>query len=433
MRDARFMLRLVAFAFAFVLAGCSSEPDGRISVRVEDRVQQSHVSDWHWTKPDGFWIGRPVDGPEVLASPADAAATATINWYMARREGPKPDSGGLLFPSWGPEDDASPSPRASQDQEQLDHDLYMLAYEETTTAQQVQALLDKGADPNANSGSLFRNEPVLLIASGTVADPTVLKALLEAGADASATDEDGRNAIGVVVLFNDTSAAPDMIRVLSEGGVDVNEENHRGDTPLDVATLMDRSPGVTLALIESGAHVKIDNVLDACDNEEVSGSGADEALLAAIDPVQFGAWFTDKGLKLRVETARIGVPQLEGGSEGADEMLIIRLGIKNTDQRRILRMESSSPRASFDLIDDVLNVIRGPIHYGWNKSIEGELSRSDDILPGDSAFHTVCFEIPPPMTKSLYLVVNLDLFGRSGSGVLQLPVDQIEGFQQVAP
>ena len=150
----------------------------------------------------------------------------------------------------------------------------------------IEALLDAGADPNANARVVFaqtplqlamytgesRHNPAIVTALlGAGADPMIrysngntllhaavefsdnlgtVKALLEAGVNPNARTEYGATALHVAASFNNDN--PEIFRALIDGGADPNARTERGETPFDIALGAVDNPAV-LKMLESAS------------------------------------------------------------------------------------------------------------------------------------------------------------------------------------
>lgn len=114
----------------------------------------------------------------------------------------------------------------------------------------AQALLDKGADPNAMVGGT----PVISIAAGSLdgVGAGVITALLNKGADINAKDGQWETA-----LFSAVTNDIEIVNLLLDKGADVNARDRRGQTALFLAS-KNGKPDIVRLLLDKGADVNVE-------------------------------------------------------------------------------------------------------------------------------------------------------------------------------
>jgi serine/threonine-protein phosphatase 6 regulatory ankyrin repeat subunit B len=116
----------------------------------------------------------------------------------------------------------------------------------TGTAQEVQAAIAKGADPNAlGSGGMT----ALIWAAAKNQDPLVTAALLKAGASVNTRDKDGMTALMYAAKSNHNR---EVVTALVKAGAKVDAKNDDGATALILAALSENTSPM-LTLLEAGA------------------------------------------------------------------------------------------------------------------------------------------------------------------------------------
>lgn len=153
----------------------------------------------------------------------------------------------------------------------------------------------------------------------------------------------------------------------------------------------------------------------------------------AFHGVKFGSWAKSDHLQFRVtqvsvERVKVHRTILNDLVWSNNELLVVKMEIRNSDERRIVRMANNVFKTPFGMLDDVQNVIRG-VNFGATAKPYGQLSANDDINPESTVKNVVVFNVPPPKTKSLTLVVQLDQFGQKGTLLLDIPAEKIKGFR----
>jgi uncharacterized protein len=98
----------------------------------------------------------------------------------------------------------------------------------------AQALLDRGAAPNARSTNRMRNTPLHAAAAG--GRTGIVKLLLENGADANSTQEGGWTALHAAAQLGNVA----MLQLLLAQGASPNTRAANDQTPLDLALLQGR-------------------------------------------------------------------------------------------------------------------------------------------------------------------------------------------------
>lgn len=161
------------------------------------------------------------------------------------------------------------------------------------------------------------------------------------------------------------------------------------------------------------------------------GSEFAETAPKSLAELQIGETFQGDGISLRLTEASVGKPDLRDimGDAGvaANDALVFRLAVQNTDERKILRFSKNMFSGNkFGLSDDVDNVIRG-VSYGANQ-IDGALKSGDEIDPGAVVNHVEVFMVPPPKTEFLVLTIDLEAFGKEGLVKYTIPASAIRGF-----
>jgi ankyrin repeat protein len=128
------------------------------------------------------------------------------------------------------------------------------------TAPEVQALLDKGADPNAKN---INNYPALCVAAERVEEASVAiaEALLKAGAKLESTTPEGDNALHVAIRVGN---APVVWLLLSKG-MDFYAPNKAQKTPLKLA--QENKDTKVLAMIQEAIAIDEKRKADAVSDE----------------------------------------------------------------------------------------------------------------------------------------------------------------------
>ena len=122
------------------------------------------------------------------------------------------------------------------------------------SADQTQALLADGADPNIRN---WRGETPLHRAATVNWDVQASRHLIGAGADVNARDMHGHTPLHRAAAF---SSLADRSQVLIDAGADPNERDATGNTPLHVAVFFNnRTEEVIPALIKAGANPNLAN------------------------------------------------------------------------------------------------------------------------------------------------------------------------------
>jgi hypothetical protein len=156
------------------------------------------------------------------------------------------------------------------------------------------------------------------------------------------------------------------------------------------------------------------------------------------DAIDFGKEFRSDRFSLALTGAEVGYPKVKDMfgdfKQGQSEQLILTMQLSNTHDRKILRYKEGNMFLDgyFHLQDDVDNDIRG-VSFGMGSTIEGALTGSEDINPGEDVTHVEVFRLPPKKTQFLLLSVNLEAFGGEGSVCFKLPIEQVVGFAPTNP
>lgn len=112
--------------------------------------------------------------------------------------------------------------------------------------EKVQLLVARGADVNARSSNLGRT--ALLIAAGYPGSDDLLSFLIDKGADLRAKDRDGEHALNIAARNADVA----VVRFLNESGLDVNEPGANGGVPLTRAIRRQYLPTIEYLLAQGG-------------------------------------------------------------------------------------------------------------------------------------------------------------------------------------
>ena len=88
---------------------------------------------------------------------------------------------------------------------------------DTASLEEVQALLDAGADPKAKAGTGWT---ALMSAVTGNRNPSVVQALLDAGADPNAKNENGWTAL----MWAESSRNPEAVKLLLDAELQLREE-----------------------------------------------------------------------------------------------------------------------------------------------------------------------------------------------------------------
>jgi len=141
------------------------------------------------------------------------------------------------------------------------------------------------------------------------------------------------------------------------------------------------------------------------------------------EPLDFREWFRASEIEVRVSQAaiaRVSVTDLFGEmQQSTDDHLQLTLEIRNTSERRILRYREGVFSNSFQLRDDVDNILRG-VSFGFTNAVQGALEEGSEIDPRQSVTHVEIFRVPPPKTRHLDLTVDLSAFGLEGTAVFRI-------------
>ena len=109
------------------------------------------------------------------------------------------------------------------------------------------------------------------------------------------------------------------------------------------------------------------------------------------------------------------------------------VAIRNKDDRKQLNVtyEMSSGNV-FKLRDDVGNDIQIMFSRGGNTQYKmvGAHPSYKDIDPEQSVDHVIAFSMPLPKTKSLSLVIDLELIGQKGIIQYAIPIVAVKGFAE---
>ncbi len=172
-------------------------------------------------------------------------------------------------------------------------------------------------------------------------------------------------------------------------------------------------------------------LLDFSEGEDAT-SGSEADLIA----LHQGDYYNADDLEIKVEAglekARlIGVFGNETRSK--ERHLVITLNIVNKHDRKILRFSDESLFGDhFVLVDDVGNQIR-EVNFGFTATLDGALTSTDDVNPGDHATHVVVFKVPPLKTEELLFTVDLKAFGKSDKVQFRIPINDVKGWRANTP
>ena len=137
-----------------------------------------------------------------------------------------------------------------------------------------------------------------------------------------------------------------------------------------------------------------------------------------------------------MKSAKIERPAIIWGispepSQHDEECLVMALAIRNKDDRKQLNVtyEMSSGNV-FKLRDDVGNDIQIMFFRGGNTQYKmvGAHPSYKDIDPEQSVDHVIAFSMPLPKTKSLSLVIDLELIGQKDIIQYAIPIVAVKGF-----
>lgn len=111
---------------------------------------------------------------------------------------------------------------------------------------------------------------------------------------------------------------------------------------------------------------------------------------------------------------------MQGNVTSDNELLMLTLAIANNSRNR--KLDVRDMQGAFmntpTLVDDVGNKYRG-VDFSFNSVVNG--SRSETILPGESASFVLVFEAPIPQASTLILTVPASNFGGRGNVILETP------------
>ena len=142
--------------------------------------------------------------------------------------------------------------------EERDDEENLITYSMEGNVEEVQSLLDKGVNPNANSNEIcprvggieITTTPLCVAAENGFKD--VVKLLLDAGAEPNIAD-----GYGDTPLYSATkNRHTDVVKLLLDAGVEPNMPDKYGDTPLKLAVHNGRKEMVEV-LVERGAEPNI--------------------------------------------------------------------------------------------------------------------------------------------------------------------------------
>jgi hypothetical protein len=138
-----------------------------------------------------------------------------------------------------------------------------------------------------------------------------------------------------------------------------------------------------------------------------------------------------------VTSARMEFPVLKGGIRGTaskhdEECLVVGLTIRNKDSRKQLKVSYGQPfgKNVFTMQDDVGNDVDTMFFSSpsTDYTIAGSHPQYKEIDPEQSVEHFVAFKRPLPKTKSLTLLIDMDLIGQDGIVQYDIPIEAVEGF-----
>lgn len=163
-------------------------------------------------------------------------------------------------------------------------------------AKVVQALLDKGADPNLFSISYSSNDstPRTPLAWAVQYDqPYITQLLLDKGADVHAHSLDGKTPLHLAIETSGVGTVA-IVNALLAHGADVNAQDALGDTPLMAAVASyNNSSALVKLLLSHGANISIRNKEQETALVKCVSGGQDEGAKAASLLVAAGANVND--------------------------------------------------------------------------------------------------------------------------------------------
>ena len=118
------------------------------------------------------------------------------------------------------------------------------------TPQDVQAVIDKGADVNANSGG----RTPLIVAATSNKHPEVIAILVTAGADLEAVDSTYG---GTALMWAAGNENPGVIAAVLKAGANPNTRDKNDATALIWAAINSQNPEVIAVLLNAGADAKV--------------------------------------------------------------------------------------------------------------------------------------------------------------------------------
>jgi hypothetical protein len=178
--------------------------------------------------------------------------------------------------------------------------------------------------------------------------------------------------------------------------------------------------------------------ISKADYETQYSKGSSQKSTLPHSAIEFGKEFISERFSLALIGAEVGYPKVKDmfgdSKQGQLEQLILTMQLSNTHDRKILRYKEGNMflEGYFHLQDDVNNDIRG-VSFGMGSTVEGALTGSEDINPGDQATHVEVFSLPPKKTQYLILSVNLEAFEGEGIIRFKLPIEQVVGFNPTNP
>ena len=154
---------------------------------------------------------------------------------------------------------ATPTPTPAPESGGQDGDSFELfvAISGGSTPEEIEALLDRGADVNVRD-VYEGTTPLHMAASKDLA--AVARVLLDNGAIVNARDNNGWTPLHLAAIM----ASPAVITLLLERGADLDLQNNSGQSPLEIARINHRADNVEI-LISKGAkfEIKYDDLFEA--------------------------------------------------------------------------------------------------------------------------------------------------------------------------
>ncbi len=172
------------------------------------------------------------------------------------------------------------------------------------------------------------------------------------------------------------------------------------------------------------------NVLSGDRGDSRSGAAENNDTQPPLSP---GEVYSGEGFELTLSGLEITKPEvvdfLGNDAIAKEQALLVRIEIKNTSDRKVLRIRDETFTSWIRVIDDADNGLRG-ISYGISSKLKGSVTDDDDINPGDHVVFIRAFTVPLPKTEHLILTLDQEMLDGEGTVDFKVPVSRIVGFNQ---